>query len=112
MGLLYRVEYASLLNTLPAEAKRVLSGEPNDIVVSCTLSARRARPTSGSARRGSFPGGRAPDKLMIYWNLILHQIRAGRGNSGQVASCQTGRPGGSEGRARGRRRVGSALIMQ
>ena len=29
----------SLLNTLPAEAKRVLSGEPNDIVVSCTLSA-------------------------------------------------------------------------
>ncbi|CAH0369346.1 unnamed protein product [Pelagomonas calceolata] len=39
VGLPHRVEYASLLNTLPAEAKRVLSGEPNDIVVSCTLSA-------------------------------------------------------------------------
>ena len=38
VGLPHRVEYASLLNTLPAEAKRVLSGEPNDIVVSCTLS--------------------------------------------------------------------------
>ena len=39
VGLPHRVEYVSLLNTLPAEAKRVLAGEPNDIVVSCTLSA-------------------------------------------------------------------------
>ena len=39
VGLPHRVEYAQLLATLPAEARRVLQGEPNDIVVSCTLSA-------------------------------------------------------------------------
>ena len=39
VGLPHRVEYASLLDTLPATAKAALAGESHEIVVSCTLSA-------------------------------------------------------------------------
>ena len=39
VGLPHRVEYALLLDTLPASAREALAGEPHEIVVSCTLSA-------------------------------------------------------------------------